>query len=171
MLAKPRVPNRFPRMKTVLNVCCILAAVSLANPSNLPATDDAPRVVQIHAGVGNVVKFDVSRIPASPGETLKIVLTNSSSLPKNLMGHNWFLLKAGSDVVAFATAAAPEVANAYFPAKLSGQVIAHIGLLGPGQSGEVIFKAPSEPGDYPFLCSFPGHALIGMKGLLVVAKK
>lgn len=157
-------------MKDVLRVCCVLIAVSLVRVSMLRAADDAPRVVQIHAGIGNAVKFDVTRISAAPGETIKVILTNSSTLPKNLMGHNWFLLKAGSDVVAFATAAAPEAANGYFPAKLSDQVIAHIGLLGPGQSGDVTFKSPSEPGDYPFLCSFPGHALIGMRGLLVVGK-
>jgi azurin len=86
------------------------------------------------------------------------------------MGHNWIVLKAGSDPVAFAAAAAPEAATEYIPSKLKDKIVAFIGLLGPNESGEVTFKAPSEPGDYPFLCSFPAHCVVGMKGVLVVKK-
>ena len=48
-----------------------------------------------------------------------------------------------------------------------GQV-AHIDLLGPRKSGEADFKAPTVPGDYPFLCTFPAHYQTGMKGTLTV---
>ena len=64
--------------------------------------------------------------------------------------------------------AAPEAANGYIPAKMKDKVVAAIGILGPKESGEVTFKAPTAPGDYPFLCSFPGHTMAGMKGVLVV---
>ncbi|HRE82401.1 MAG TPA: plastocyanin/azurin family copper-binding protein, partial [Opitutaceae bacterium] len=47
-------------------------------------------------------------------------------------------------------------------------VVAHTKLLGPKQSDEITFKVPSEPGDYPYVCSFPAHAMAGMKGVLVV---
>ena len=46
------------------------------------------------------------------------------------------------------------------PADLSDQVIAHTGIVGGGEGDTkeltIEFAAP-EPGDYPFLCSFPGH--------------
>ena len=42
-------------------------------------------------------------------------------------------------------------------------------LLQPGQNETITFKAPTEPGDYPFLCTFPGHATM-MKGVLTVKK-
>jgi azurin len=86
------------------------------------------------------------------------------------MGHNWILLTAGNDPLAFAAAAAPEAASGYIPAKLKDKIVAFIPLLGPKESGEVTFVAPLEPGEYPFLCSFPGHCLVGMKGVLVVKK-
>jgi uncharacterized cupredoxin-like copper-binding protein len=41
-------------------------------------------------------------------------------------------------------------------------------LVGPGETAEVTFKVPSAPGSYTFLCSFPGHFVAGMKGMLVV---
>lgn len=128
------------------------------------------RVIALHAGLGNAMKFDVATISAAPGETIKIVLTNSSTLPKAVMGHNWILLKAGADPVAFAQSAATEGATGYIPAKLEDKMVAHINLLGPGESGEVVFTAPAEPGAYPFLCTFPGHCAVGMKGVLTVKK-
>ncbi len=114
------------------------------------------------------MKFDVTDFNVAPGETIKVVFTNASTLPKEVMGHNWVLLTKGSDPVAFATAAAPEAASGYVPAKLKDKIIAHVKLLGPGETGEVTFTAPNEPGTYPFLCSFPAHCLTGMKGTLTV---
>lgn len=147
----------------------LLAAFALVSGwTLLHAADAAPRVVRIKAGEGNQMKFDVTRIAAAPGETIKVVLTNACTLPKNVMGHNWILLPAGTDPVAFANAGAPEPENGYIPAKMKAKVMATIGLLGPGESGEVVFAAPSESGEYPFLCCFPAHCQIGMKGVLVV---
>ena len=75
-----------------------------------------------------------------------------------------------TDPVAFATAAASDAANGYIPENMKDRVVASIGLLGPNETGEVTLTAPSEPGEYPFLCSFPAHCQIGMKGVLVVKK-
>lgn len=54
------------------------------------------------------------------------------------------------------------------PEALKNQVVAHTKLLGPKQNDEVTFTVPSETGDYPFLCSFPAHYVVGMKGVLTV---
>ena len=70
----------------------------------------------------------------------------------------------------FAEAAQPEGENGYIPSKLKEKIVAFIGLLGPNETGEVTFTAPTEPGEYPFLCSFPAHCFVGMKGVLVVKK-
>lgn len=155
-------------MKTKLFVL-LLALATLLPLRLLGATPAAgERVVKIRAGVDNAMKFDVTTITAAPGETLKIVLTNASTLPKAVMGHNWVLLTKGADPVAFAAAGATEAAGNYIPAKLKEQVLAVVGLLGPNEAGEVTFKVPKEPGEYPFLCSFPAHCVVGMKGVLVV---
>ncbi len=156
-------------MKSPFALFCVVAAAMLAG-SVVGADGPAPRVVKVRAGVENAMKFDVTSISAAPGEALKVVFTNASSLPKEVMGHNWVLLAKGSDPVAFATAAAPEAASGYIPAKLKDKIVAYVALLGPGETGEVTFRAPSEPGEYPFLCSFPAHCLTGMKGTLVVRK-
>jgi azurin len=125
-----------------------------------------PREIDITAG--DTMKFSVTSIEASPGEDLDVVLTNIGTVPIEVMGHNWVLLKAGSDPAAFSNAAAVAKDTGYIPPSLKDEVIVHIDLLGPRKSGEVRFKAPSDPGTYPFLCSFPAHYFSGMKGTLVV---
>ena len=84
------------------------------------------------------------------------------------MVHNFVLLKAGTDVAAFDAAALMSKDTNYIPAALGEQILAKIDLLGPRKSGEVTFKAPTTPGDYPFLCTFPAHYQTGMKGFLTV---
>ena len=149
----------------------LAAAACTGTPASRAAdTAEAARVVKIRAGVDNAMKFDLATIAAAPGETIKVVLSNAMTLPKDVMGHNWILLTKGTDPVAFAAAAAPDAANGYIPPKLKDKIVAFIALLGPNETGEVTFKVPSEPGEYPFLCSFPAHCLVGMKGVLAVKK-
>jgi azurin len=114
------------------------------------------------------MKYSINSIEAKPGEEIKVILTNNGTQPLEVMGHNWVLLKAGTDVAAFDAAALSSKDTGYIPAALKDQIIAHIDLLGPRKSGEVTFKAPDAPGDYPFLCTFPAHYQVGMKGFLTV---
>ena len=138
-----------------------------SSPSDTPAqaAPAGPREIDITAG--DTMKYSITLIEAAAGEQLDVVLTNTGSVPIEAMGHNWVLLKPGSDVDAFAAAAASAKETGYIPPSLKDEIVAHIDLLGPRKSGEVTFKAPA-PGTYPFLCTFPGHALGGMKGTLVV---
>ncbi len=161
-----------PRLLPLTAILCLAATAALGGAGAARAADAAaaPRVVKIRAGVANAVAFDVRSIAAAPGETIKVVLTNAGALPKNVMGHNWILLAAGTDPVAFAAGATGASATGYIPEAHKDRILAFIPLLGPGESGEVTFQAPAEPGDYPFLCSFPGHCLIGMRGVLTVKR-
>ena len=123
-----------------------------------------PRVIEIIAN--DQMKFSVTAIEAKAGEELKIVLNNQGTLPKEAMGHNLVLLKAGTDVTAFATAAMTAKDTDYIPAAMKDKVLASIPVLGPKKTGDVTFKAPAA-GEYAFICSFPGHYML-MKGTLTV---
>jgi azurin len=146
-----------------LAVIAALVAASAA-PALAAAKAGEPRVIEI---TGNdQMKFSLATMEAKAGEDLKVVFTNIGTLPKEAMGHNWVLLKAGTDVTAFATAAMTAKATDYIPAGMKDKVIAHSAVLGPKQKAEVTFKAPAA-GTYAYICSFPGHYMI-MKGTLTV---
>jgi hypothetical protein len=97
-------------MKSALPALLSLVIAGFAMPpwSQAAGAAPAPRIVKLRTGVDNAMKFDIGTLTAAPGETIKIVLTNASTLPKEVMGHNWVLLTAGTDPLAFAAAGASE---------------------------------------------------------------
>jgi azurin len=156
------------KLRTSLLSCAALAAAltTSGQPNGGPAATPGPRVVEITAN--DTMKYSVTAISAAPGEDLKVTLTNLGSLPKEAMAHNWVLLKAGADAGAFSNASVMAKATDYLPPSLQDEVVAQIGMQGPHQTGEVEFHAPTAPGDYTYLCTFPAHYQIGMRGTLTV---
>jgi azurin len=145
-----------------LAVAGVLAALATTFPAAA-----APRIVVLKGG--DDMKYDVVALAAKPGETLRVQVVTTGKIPKFAMAHNFVLLKAGTDAKAFADKAMqskPELS--YIPPALKGQVIAFTQLAGPGETVEVTFTAPSAPGKYEYICTFPGHYAAGMKGVLTV---
>lgn len=154
-----------------LAAAAALAAGCAKNQAGAPASDAAKtggRAVRVLELSGNdAMKYDVTRLEVSSGELVRVVLRNVGVAPKASMAHNFVLLKAGANVEAFIAAAAPLAAQEYFPQAMADQVIAHTRLAGPKERAEVTFTAPV-PGEYVYVCTFPGHFVAGMRGVLVV---
>jgi azurin len=84
------------------------------------------------------------------------------------MGHNFVLLEKDMDPPKFIEASQTHMGSDFIAPELKAKVIAHTALIGPGESATISFAAPKEPGAYTYICSFPGHYAIGMKGTLTV---
>lgn len=113
------------------------------------------------------MKYDVTAFEVTAGQKVTVTMSNVGKLPKESMSHNFVLLKPGTDVIAFATAAATQVANGYIPKDQEDKIIARTKLLGPGESDSITFTAPAA-GTYDYICTFPAHALTGMRGVMTV---
>jgi azurin len=124
------------------------------------------RKVEITAN--DQMKFSVIELRAKAGERLSVSLVNKGTTPKFSMGHNWVLLTLGANVETFLVAAAEAPTTEYVPAARRADILAATKLLGPGERDTATFAAPAAPGRYPFICSFPGHAQVGMRGVLIV---
>jgi azurin len=112
--------------------------------------------------VGDEMKFNKTDLEVKAGSTVELTLKNVAK--SDAMKHNWVLVKAGTaEDVGNAGAAAGEKKD-YIPD--SPSVLAHTKLAAPGKTVKVTFKAPPA-GDYPFICSYPGHYVF-MKGTLHV---
>jgi len=140
---------------------CVLGLSLIGNLS-------AATVRTIEITVNDQMKYDVATINAKPGQTIKIKLKAAGSMPKNIMAHNFVVLKKTADVNAFVTKANTSNTTGYMPPDLKTQVIAASGLIGNGETTEITFKVPTAAGSYPYLCTFPGHYAAGMKGTLVI---
>jgi azurin len=142
------------------------APAAASTPASAPAAVHDGRKIEITAS--DAMKFDVAEIRAKAGERLSVTLANKGTMPKLSMGHNWVLLVAGTDPTVFTTAAADAPTTDYIPASKRAEIIASTKLLGPNEQDTVTFNAPTTPGRYDFLCSFPGHFAVGMRGVLII---
>ncbi len=149
----------------------LLSLGACSKPAPGPAStsaDPSSGEVKVEITANDQMKFDIATIAAKPGQKVTVTLRNIGTMPKLSMGHNFVVLVRSMDPMKFIEASQMQMANEYIAPELRGSVIAHTKLLGPGESDTISFTAPRTPGDYPFLCSFPGHFTIGMKGVLSV---
>lgn len=144
----------------------VLIALFINNPfilskNNSVATGER---VEIVIEGNDQIKFNLSEIKVSAGDTVVIKLKHVGKLPKAAMGHNWVLLPADTDVKDFAAKALKARDNDYIPE--DEETIAYTALIGGGEETSVEFVAP-EAGEYTFICSFPGHYAL-MSGKFIV---
>ena len=151
----------------LVGLAAVLFVAGCGKSSSSSSAPTGPQEIDLTAS--DLMKYNITTIEATPGEELTVVLTNIGNSPATVMEHNWVLLKQGSNPEQFSEAAtAAGLSNGYIPPQLKDEIVAMIPLQGPHSSGQVTFKAPMEPGDYPYLCTFPAHYQAGMHGVLTV---
>lgn len=144
-----------------MSTLLVLLAVVILHGQAGPA-----RTVTI--GVDDSMKYSVTSITARPGETLRVVLVSTSTMPKLAMAHNFVLLARGTDAAALVKAGRNSRDTDFIPAAQKDKVLAMTALAGPDETVEVTFKVPAQKGKYEFICTFPGHYTLNMKGILTV---
>jgi azurin len=138
-----------------------LRAGSAPNPWRYPIA--GARHVTIETGKN--LSFATRSFRVRAGEGLELVLENPDVVP-----HNWVLVRPGSlrrvGELANRLIAAPEaVARHYVPE--TPEVLVYTDIVPPRAAFTAWFRAPEEPGRYPYLCTFPGHWMV-MNGEMVV---
>ncbi|HWB07458.1 MAG TPA: PA14 domain-containing protein [Verrucomicrobiales bacterium] len=118
------------------------------------------------------MKYDLPVIKAPPGSQMKLVFQNNDAMPHNIV----FCLpktEGGNDkglevaMEAWKLAEKGE-AKAWIPEH--PRIWAHSGLVGAHQKQELVVKIPDQPGTYPYVCTFPGHAMAMNGELRVLAE-
>ena len=159
---------RTSRSQSIFRVAigCSTLLISIVGCSRAP--EAPPKAVVIQAD--DKMRFDVTAFDAKPGQKISLTLKNVGTTPKFSMGHNFLLLDRTvntGNVQVFLDKASTEAAHDYVPPDAK-EVLAHTKLLGPNETDTVTFNAPFVPGDYLYLCSFPGHYTQGTKGFMTV---
>jgi azurin len=137
-------------------------AILALRPS--PYAEGTPgRALRVETTVG--LQFATKKLSANAGERLSLTLANPDALP-----HNWVLLASDSlakvgDLANKLIADPAGVTNHYVPDV--PDVLAWTEMIAPGAETTIHFNAPSKPGTYPYICTFPGHWMV-MKGVLTV---
>ena len=156
--------NRFRIPLSVIELGCSALLFSIAGCSRAP--EAPPKEIKITAN--DKMKYDLTAFEVKPGQKVSVTLTNVGTSPKASMGHNFILLKQNTNVPKFLDDGSMHAAQDYIAPEFATSVIANTKLLGPGESDTITFTAPFVPGDYVFLCAFPGHYAAGMHGIMTV---
>ncbi|MCY4674072.1 MAG: plastocyanin/azurin family copper-binding protein [Bacteroidetes bacterium] len=162
----------------------------LLHPTAFYTVNRAPEGASLLTEVGeNAVQPVANNVQVSEDETT--VALSVGTLPNLQFSTTEFTVPAGSNVtftfnndddmlhnlVVVESDAADEVALAAMQLGLKGHemqyvpvsdaVVAHTKLLEPGVSDTIVFSVPDTPGEYVFVCTFPGHANT-MRGIIRV---
>ncbi|MEM7603535.1 MAG: HEAT repeat domain-containing protein, partial [Verrucomicrobiota bacterium] len=109
--------------------------------------------------------FDITEFTVKAGQPVKLSLLNPDSTL-----HNLVIVEPGAaeeiGIAGNEMAKDPKGLSKGFIPK-SKKILHHTKLLEPDTAEVLRFKAPMEPGVYPYLCTFPGHWII-MKGEMTV---
>ncbi len=128
-------------------------------------TGEKAMVVTIKT-VKNEMKYDLSEFVVQAGKPIELRLENV-----DFMQHNLVIVKPGTkDKVGAAAdklAADPNGADMNYVPRM-GEVLFATVLVNPDQTAILKFTAPSQPGIYPFICTFPGHWRIMQGNMKVV---
>lgn len=105
---------------------------------------------------GNQMKFATTEFTVNPGEEVRLVFKNTANSPA--MVHNVVMLTTSEDAVAreVGQAGASAGASANY-APNHDAILAATEVAKPGETVEVTFTAPENPGEYTYLCTYPGH--------------
>jgi len=159
------LPNYQPARKTIqphpILADLAMAARSIPNPHEAKLAGARPITVE----AGNNLSYVTRSIQVRSGEPLALTLSNPDVVP-----HNWALVKPGAlervGELANRLISDPDAAvRHYIPT--STDVLAYTDVVGPHDQFTIYFRAPEQPGRYPYLCTFPGHWKV-MNGEMLV---
>ncbi|MBO0933865.1 PVC-type heme-binding CxxCH protein [Fibrella aquatilis] len=163
----PDEEQRSPTFARLVEQAKSLVAVvpKPARPALRARLDRIGRLELTIRAVEAKMAFDKTSLVVPAGKPVSLVFENP-----DLMPHNLVFVKPGSaervGTAADAMATLPDGFEKNF-VPVSPDVLFATPLVNPGKSFRLTFTAPAEPGEYPFLCSFPGHWRV-MQGILVV---
>jgi len=135
------------------------------------SAEAAPELVNEIVITGNDrMRFAPTQFYVRAGDTITLTLENIGRMPKESMGHNLVIIDKSLQPNAFAAASIGFPQTSYIATQYEDKVVAFTQVLGPGEKETIVFTAPDVSGDYPFVCSFPGHTPAGMKGIMTVVE-
>ncbi len=133
-------------------------------PAMRAADPKPPKPTKIDiAIVPGALRYATTRFDVPAGQSVELSLKNTCIMPHNLVLGQ--VGKADAIVTQAMGLMSEGFAKNFIPD--TADVLAATKIVNPGQTERIKFTAPKEPGEYPYLCTFPGHGTI-MRGVMRV---
>ncbi|MDB4626296.1 GDSL-type esterase/lipase family protein [bacterium] len=143
----------------------LIASVEMATESPASGvTASSADLVEVRIGtIPEKMKYDIKEFSVKAGVKVKVTFVNYDFMPHNIV----FGLPESANEIGMAAIqlGADGFGKGFIPD--NDKIITSSKLLQNKQEEIIEFTAPDKPGDYDFLCTFPGHHLL-MRGIMKV---
>lgn len=139
------------------------SGMSAKKITEIPSEWDNGADVQIQLATEPGLKYDRETIQVSAGSRVALTFNNDDDMAHNVV----ITLPESADRVGQEAMNLGLDADDLEYVPRIDEVLYHSSMLEPGQMETIYFEVPEEPGDYQFVCTFPGH-YITMRGVLRV---
>lgn len=113
------------------------------------------------------LQFETKELTAKAGEPIALTLINEDVMP-----HNLVIVEPGAakkvGELSFTMLNDPKAGEKHYVPAVD-EVLTYTFVINPGQKHTTHFRAPAAAGDYPFVCTFPGHWQV-MQGVFKVTE-
>ncbi len=154
-----------PREKTVA-VHPLLSDLATEEVKTLnPWQEKIAAAREIEIATGHNLTFTTKHFRVKANEPIALKLTNSDVVP-----HNWVLVRPATlqqvGELGNRLIADPRAASRHYIPETDA-VLVYTDIVQPSGEQTIHFIAPPAAGNYPFLCTFPGHWMV-MNGTMIV---
>ncbi len=142
----------------------LLLEAGLRCGATLTGEFSSDRVVRMKQLLGSQVvigtiphemRYDRRELSVEAGQPVELTFQNNDAMPHNLVITRPDTMERVGMAAEELSGDTSETRNAFVPDL--PEVLWATDLLLPGEAETLRFTAPREPGDYPFVCTFPGH--------------
>lgn len=129
-------------------------------PEMIPVFEEAVDVELVVRARPNAMEYLDTRIEAPTGSRVRLVIDNTETSSPAMI-HNVVVISSRSEVERVGLLAQGTPGN--IPD--DSAILFYTPMASPGTKAAVVFTMP-EPGEYPYICTYPGH-FQSMQGVLV----
>jgi azurin len=149
-----------PSSRSLALLACLPALVQPAFAQDPAKVETLKVSINVVPGA---IRFETTRFDVTAGARVTLTLSNDCVMP-----HNLVLIKPDAEpaLVAAVNTMGLDGMDKHFVPDVPG-IIASTKLLQPFSKEHLSFNAPEAEGDYPYVCTFPGHWFT-MRGVMRV---
>lgn len=164
--AKERTSNDFLNAAELTSQLLVAFAPGESKKMRERLRSVSVRVIRIHT-VEEEMRYDKPYFAVEAGRPVQVILINDDLMPHNLVLTAPGSLREVADLAGTLGPSEGVAGKQYVPR--SSKVLQATSMVPARGSEAITFQAPSTPGEYPFVCTFPRHWM-RMYGVMIVVE-
>ena len=159
--------NHLPDLKRWRALTLVLATLSLvgASTQSVHGQETKPKKMVIRMAALGGLRFEYKKFYVHPGVKVQLIIEN-----RDEMMHNLAVGKPGTHIKIVKQAESLGWVEGFDFVPKSSDILWATKVIKPGESATLEFVAPRTKGEYPYICTYPGHGYV-MHGTMVVANE